>query len=74
MIEEAKRKEIADWVLQADDKMILLIEQLMKSETSDWWDELTDSQKKRIQKGYDSVLGGKSIPHEEVAEKYGLQH
>lgn len=72
MIQDAKRREIADWVLQADDDVLLLLDQLRKSETSDWWDGLSENQKKRIQKGYKNIIEGKSVSHEEVAKKHGL--
>ncbi|SNS78357.1 hypothetical protein SAMN05421640_1223 [Ekhidna lutea] len=72
MIKDTKRQEIAEWVLQADDDVLLLLDQLRKSETSDWWDGLSESQQKRIQKGYKSIIEGKSMSHEEVAKKHGL--
>ena len=72
MIRDSKRREIAEWVLQANDDILILLDQLRKSETSDWWDELSESQQVRIEKGYQNILDGKSVSHEEVAKKHGL--
>lgn len=72
MIEQAKRKEIIDWVLEADDEMILLLEQLKEAEKSDWWQELTDEQRKKIEEGQKDIDDGRVVEHSEVKRKYGI--
>ncbi|GAB4234719.1 MAG: hypothetical protein Tsb0034_08550 [Ekhidna sp.] len=72
MIGTGKRKEIAKWILSVDESLVDLIDQLKEAENSDWWDEISDKRKRKIQEGYESVKSGNTIPHSEIVKKYGL--
>lgn len=40
-----------------------------RTETSDWWDELSEDQKKSIELGLKDVEEGRTIPHNEVMQE-----
>lgn len=44
------------------------IEQL-RTKNIDWWDDLTDEQKKDAQTGLNQLENGEGIPHEEVRNR-----
>jgi len=36
----------------------------------DWWNDLTDEQKKSIERGLNDIEEGREVPYEQVREKY----
>ena len=43
-----------------------------KSNDNDWWDDLSDLQKKEIERGLNDIKKGRTISHDEVKSRYGL--
>ncbi len=41
-------------------------------DNQDWWQDLTNEQKKGIERGLKDISLGKVTPHSEIANKYGL--
>lgn len=72
---ETIKLELIEWLMKLEDDETLEYLKVMKdSKTSkrDWWDDLTDEQKKSIEKGLKDIDEGRTVPHEEVKKKYGL--
>lgn len=60
-------------IVETDDVAILTKIQTffiqLKSRKIDWWDMLTDQEKKLIDKGTNQLESGKGIPHKVVRKK-----
>ncbi len=75
MSTEGLKLEIIQWLASLKDRSTLEYLKVVKdssSQTSDWWKELTDDQKTRINAGLEDASKGYVTPHEEVKAKYGL--
>jgi len=75
MTKETLKKEIIDWLSSLDDKATLEYLKVVKdteSQTSDWWNDLTNEQKTKIHAGLKDLKEGNVISHQEVKSKYGL--
>jgi len=74
-----KKLEIVQLVLNTNKTTLLnkIEEILKKNATNDWWDEISDEEKKAIEQGLAEADRGEFIPHEEVMkqvkEKYNLK-
>ncbi len=63
--------ELIQWLTTLEDKsLIQKILDLRKSETKDWWDEISDSEKKAIEKGLSDANDGKLNSHTEARKVY----
>ncbi len=72
---EAIKLELIEWLTKLDDDQTIQYLKIVKDSNdkhTDWWKDLTDEQKKGIQKGLNDVNQGKVIPHDDVKKKYGL--
>ena len=65
---EGKKLELIDWLTSLSDETIIsqLYTLKEKSDSSDWYNELTPSQKKAIKRSLKESKAGKNIPHEQV--------
>ncbi len=76
---QAKKLEIVQLILNTNKPSVLKkIEDLLKKEkSSDWWDEISESEKQTIKKGLAEAEGDELISHEdvmkEVKAKYNLK-
>jgi len=66
---EALKLELIEWLTKLEDSET--IEYLknvkdLKSSDHDWWEDLTQEQKKGIEKGLQDIDQGRTVPHEEV--------
>ena len=43
-----------------------------KISKKDWWEDLIYSQKQSIERGLNEIKEGKTVPHKDIKEKYGL--
>jgi len=41
-----------------------------KSINKDWWDEISEEQKKAVDKGLEQLDRGEGLPHKEVMKRY----
>ena len=63
--------ELIQWLTTLDDKsLILKILELRKSETKDWWNEISESEKISIEKGLSDADSGKVNSHSEARKVY----
>ena len=66
-----KKIELIQWLSTLND--IAVIEKIMKlreRERSDWWNEISDAEKKSIEKGLEDVKSGNVESHAEVKKIY----
>jgi len=63
--------ELIQWLTTLDDKsLIQKILDLRKSETKDWWNEISDLEKESIEKGISDADNGKLNSHSEARKTY----
>lgn len=63
--------KLIQWLTTLEDKTLLQkIIDLRKSESKDWWDEVTDAEKKSIEKGISDADNGKLKTHGEARKVY----
>ena len=63
--------ELIQWLTTLDDKsLIQKILDLRKSETKDWWNEISDSEKASIEKGLSDADNAKLNSHSEARKIY----
>ena len=66
-----KKIELIQWLSTLND--ISIIEKIMKlreSEKSDWWNEISDAEKRSIEKGIQDVKSGKVKTHTDIKKSY----
>jgi hypothetical protein len=66
-----KKIELIQWLSTLND--IAVIEKIIKlreRERSDWWNEISDAEKKSIEKGLEEVKSGNVKSHAEVKKNY----
>lgn len=70
---EELRKELLKMVETADDRLLKKVLALAKSyeeeKGTDWWDTISDEERKAIEKGLAEADSGQLIPHDEVMKK-----
>jgi len=63
--------ELIQWLTTLDDKsLIQKILDLRKSETKDWWNEISNLEKESIEKGLSDADNGKLNSHSEARKTY----
>ncbi len=63
--------DLIQWLTTVEDKsLIQQILELRKSQTNDWWDEISDLEKSSIEKGIADAENGKVAPHSEARKVY----
>lgn len=68
-----KKLELIQWLSTIEDlKFLEKISDLISSEKKkDWWNEISEVQKKAIEKGIEQADAGKLNPHSKAREIYG---
>jgi len=70
-IQNAKM-ELIQWLTTVEDSsLIQKILELRKSETKDWWNEISDSEKESIELGISDANSGKLNSNAEAKKIYG---
>jgi len=75
---QAKKLELVQLILNTEKPTVLaMVEAVLKKEQdSDWWDGLSEDERKAIEEGLKEADRGELIPHEqvmkEVKTKYNL--
>ena len=72
---DAIKLELIEWLTRLDDEETIEYLKVVKDSKltdHDWWDDLTDEQKKGIERGLQDIDKGRVTPHQEVRDKYGL--
>jgi predicted transcriptional regulator len=66
---QAKKLELVQLILNTEKPSILRqVEEVFKKKT-DWWDEISEDERKSIEKGLAEANEGDLIPHEEVLKE-----
>lgn len=64
--------ELIQWLTTLEDSsLIQKIIDLRKGETKDWWNEISDAEKKSIEKGILDADNGKLKPNSDAKKIYG---
>ncbi len=67
---ETRKLRIIDSLVNLNDEYVIqLIEAILHSE-SDFWNELSEEQKARIEQSIRALEAGKGIPHESVMQEF----
>jgi predicted transcriptional regulator len=69
---DSEKIKIINWIANlADESMIAKIKLLKDHPTeTDWWDEISESEKASIQRGMADAEAGRITPHDEIRKKY----
>lgn len=68
---QAEKLELITWLTQVNDaKVIREIKAIRKERSTDWWDELTESNKEDIEAGLRDLRAGRKKEISEVLGKY----
>ena len=76
---QAKKLKLVQMIINTDKPALLKrVEEIFKKETAvDWWDEISEAERKSIEQGLAEADRGELIPHEEVMKevkaKYNLK-
>ncbi len=72
---DAIKLELIEWLTKLNDNDTLDFLKIIKESrkvNQDWWFDLTNEQKRGIERGLSDIDSGKVTPHSEIANKYGL--
>ncbi|MFB9095818.1 MULTISPECIES: hypothetical protein [Flavobacterium] len=63
--------ELIQWLSTIEDSSLIeKIMELKKKESKDWWNSISDNEKKSIEKGIQDADSGKLKPHSEARKLY----
>jgi len=66
---QAKKYQLIEWITNIQDTR--LIDRLAKlADESDWWDELSETEKASIERGLKDLEEGRYVDHSEVKKLY----
>ncbi len=67
---QAQKLELVKLILDIEDKSVLKnIKQLVTASKKDWWDEISEAERKAIKEGIAQADRGEVVPHKEVMKK-----
>jgi hypothetical protein len=67
---QAKKLELVQLILNTSKPLTLKkVEEVLKRQEPDWWDEISDAERASIKKGLAEADRGELIPHEEVMKE-----
>jgi len=72
---DAIKLELIEWLTKLEDWETIEYLKIVKDSRendNDWWNELSGSQKKGIERGLKDIEEGRFTPHDEVIKKYDL--
>jgi len=66
---QAKKYQLIEWITNISDSA--LIEKLIKiAEKTDWWDEISEAERKSIERGLKDIEENRVVDHAELMKKY----
>lgn len=78
MKEKDLKQRVLGYVQEADEDLLLLIEELAETYTQqrkeDWWDKLSANEKASIRRGLEDADKDKVVPHNEVMRLFEKWH
>ena len=71
---DAIKLELIEWLARLEDEEVIRYLKIVKDSERDhdWWNDLSDEQKAGIERGLKDIDEGRTGPHEEVKQRYGL--
>jgi len=75
MANELRKIELMEWVRGLEDNATLELLQALKDSrnpSGDWFDAISEEERAGINRGLADMKAGRTIPHSEVARRYGL--
>jgi hypothetical protein len=72
---DAIKSELIEWLTKLEDGETIEYLKIIKDSKEndhDWWNDLTEEQKKGLERGLKDIDNGKVTPHAEVVKKYDL--
>jgi hypothetical protein len=68
---EHRKIQLISMITQLHDSDVLdSIENLLLESKKDWWDTISEAEKKAIDQGLDDIKNGRVIPHEQVMKEF----
>lgn len=68
---QAEKLKLIEWITKVQDfKTIEKVLKIQNEDSSDWWDELTDFEKKEIELGLADIEQGNTVEHSEARKIY----
>ncbi|GAA4303163.1 hypothetical protein [Compostibacter hankyongensis] len=68
---EALRRKVAEYIAQADEKSLRMVQAILEIEQNhDWWDDLPSAVQDTIMAADKEISQGNGIPHEVITKKY----
>ena len=71
---QAEKSKLIEWLSNLTDQAIVEKLKLFKdnfSTTSDWWETISENERKSIDRGLSDIAQGRTLPHSEVMKKHG---
>jgi hypothetical protein len=66
---QTRKYQLIEWITNIQD--IKLLEKLHKmAESTDWWNDISDIEKKQIEKGLSDIQEGKTVYHTTAKKRY----
>jgi hypothetical protein len=72
---DAIKLELIEWLTKLEDDETIQYLKIVKDSKStehDWWEDLSENEKKGIERGLKDIEAGRVFSHDEVKSKYGL--
>ena len=72
---DAIKLELIEWLTKLEDDETIQYLKIVKDSKStehDWWEDLSENEKKGIERGLKDIEAGRIVSHDEVKSKYGL--
>ena len=66
---EARKINIINWISSIQEESILAEMERIQRESADWWDTISDEEKREINEGLEQLDNGEFITHSQVREK-----
>lgn len=72
---DAIKLELIEWLTKLDDEETIHYLKVVKDNklnNNDWWNDISDCEKRGIERGLKDIEEGRTVSHDEVKQKYGL--
>ncbi|MBK6285144.1 MAG: hypothetical protein IPF54_23085 [Draconibacterium sp.] len=72
---DAIKLELIEWLTKLEDDETIQYLKIVKDSKStehDWWEDLSENEKKGIERGLKDIEARRVFSHDEVKSKYGL--
>ncbi len=67
---ERRKLNLINWISSLKDESLLKRIESIRSEESNWWEQISNEERAEIELGLSQLDKGEYIPHEQVMKKY----